>query len=295
MADGAHEDGRSLPQDVREALSKLDRFENLEIGELSSREPAAAALPGRRVFCHHCGRSNDEDQPACWACHEPIARSIPAAGEVAVAAEGALVIDGVSYRADDPGLPEDVRVLMDRIRKDGYSPELLVDWRAWRLGRNRRPGEAPPPPEVKIFKGQRVSVIRIDGKTYTSDDPALSPQMRQLFAYLQEHGVTPGLMDCLRQLGTKARLRPGTTACPSDGDLAFWQHVQTAPVPGPPEEETELDDSLPSGRFARAKRFAPAAAVAIGLYIVARLLLHSQIKVVDEVIGTVLARILLPF
>ncbi|MDD5628179.1 MAG: hypothetical protein PHU21_03880 [Elusimicrobia bacterium] len=294
MAEEGRAAGRSLPDGVRAALSKLDRFESLEIGEVAPAEPAAA-LPGHRVFCRHCGRSNDEDQPACWACHEPVGRGVPLSGDVAAAADGALVIDGVSYRPGDPDLPEDVRVLMERIRKDGWSQELLADWRAWRLGRSRRPGEAPPPPEVRIFKGQRVSVIRIDGKTYTSDDPGLSPQMRQLFAYLGEHGVTPGLMDCLRQVGNQARLRPGTTGCPSDGDLAFWRHVQTAPVPGPPPEEAEAEDAPPRGRFAQAKRWAPAAAAAVGLYIAARLVLHSHIKIVDEVIGVVLARLLLPF
>ena len=152
-------------------------------------------------------------------------------------------------------------------------------------------------PEVKVFKGQRVSVFRIDGKDYPSDDPALSPQMRQLFAYLDAHGVTPGLLDCLRQLGRKAGPPPAPTGCPSDGDLAFLKTVPTDPVSGPSAEED--GDPERYGRLRRAlakdgKRCFPVAA-AIGLYIVARLLFHSQIRVVDEVITTVLARLLLPF
>jgi len=150
-------------------------------------------------------------------------------------------------------------------REDGCSPPQ--DARE-ALGQAEQAG---PPPEVKVFQGRRVSVIRIDGKNYASDDPALPPQMRRLFAYLDEYGATPGLMDCLRQLGRKASLRP-------------------------PAEE---DDPEGCGRLRRAmsedgKRYLPVAA-AIGLYIVARLVFRSHIRVVDEIITTVLARLLLPF
>ena len=71
-----------------------------------------------------------------------------------------------------------------------------------------------------------MSVIRLDGKVYLSDDPNLTPEFRRLFAYIEENGVTPALMEQLRLFGSKVKYRPSVTADPSDGDLRFWQDAK---------------------------------------------------------------------
>ncbi|MFA6002698.1 MAG: hypothetical protein WC881_01375 [Elusimicrobiota bacterium] len=227
-------EGAATADSARPALPGLNRFDHLEIGELAPAAPAAAPAADR-MLCHHCGKPNEPQRADCWACHEALRhgpQAPPPADKPQPGQEITLVLDGFTYKSTDPNVPEDVRLLMDRIRSEGYSPELLADWRSWRATRNS--GPVPDgSPDIKVFKGQRVSVIRIDGKVYTSDDSDLSPETRRLFGYLAEHGVTPALMAHLRQLGSQVKFRPADTACPSDGDLEFWKHVQGLAHAGP--------------------------------------------------------------
>lgn len=230
-----------LPAKVKEAVAHINRFSSLEIGELPraaapapAPAPAAAPAPapaipalspaGERRLCRHCGQQNELQRETCWACFKRL-------GEEAAKAAPAgftLVLDGVTYRSDAPDLPDDIRELMSRIEKRGYSEKLLSEWREWRAVRNRdrlRQAEALGR-DIKVFKGQRVSVIRIDDRVYTSDDPNLSPELKEIFAYIDAHGVTPVLMEHLRGRGETAKFRPATTAYPSDGDVDFWKNVQ---------------------------------------------------------------------
>lgn len=253
------ESGAPLPSEVKDALAKLSRFEALEIGTDPVRKPAPAQTPAPAtspaasveapdaagsVTCVHCDQLNEKGRDTCWACYRFV--TVKTAGPSPRAQQDVtLVLDGVTYTSSQADLPEDVAELMKRIAKKGYSHELLVEWRQWRATRNIKTHapEAQPSPAarlenpdaptsgsdeslgIKVFRGDRVSVIRLDGKVYTSDDPGLTPELRQLFAYIDAHGVTPALMDYLRQLGT-VKVRPPTTAYPSDGDLAFWGQVQ---------------------------------------------------------------------
>lgn len=143
---------------------------------------------------------------------------------------------------------------MDQIREKGYSPELLAEWRTWRASRNE-PGAAAPYPDPslvpvenqgkdpltgnEVFKGARSSVIRLDGKIYTSDDKSLPPEIKELFGYIETHGVTPALMEHLRQVGGKTTVRPATTPAPSSEDLAFWKDV-AATEPLEPAPRTRM-------------------------------------------------------
>jgi hypothetical protein len=161
------------------------------------------------------------------------------------------VLDGLTYRSSDPNLPSDIKVLMDQIRKNGFSQDLLAQWRTWRATRNEHPAAERPyadpslvPVENQgkdpltgneVFKGLRSAVIRLDGKIYDSTDKDLSPEMRELFDYIEAHGVTPQLMEHLRGMGKKTTLRPATTPAPSAEDLAFWKDVQQ----GNPAEEAD--------------------------------------------------------
>lgn len=228
-----------LPGNVKEALANLGRFDHLEIGALPPKPAAAAHTAEERVLCTHCGQPNEKARQTCWACFQPLG---PEAAKPAPKGpkDITIVLDGLTYRSSDPNLPPDIKVLMDQIHEKGYSEELLAQWRTWRAARNE-PGAARPYPDPslvpvenqgkdpltgnEVFKGQRSSVIRLDGKVYTSTDMQLTPEIKELFGYIETHGVTPALMEHLRQIGNKATVRPATTPAPSAEDLAFWKDV----------------------------------------------------------------------
>lgn len=225
-------EGQGLPGPLKEAVARLSRFERLEIGESAPAKEAAEAPSGR--LCAHCGHANEPERETCWACYKPVA----AAPKKAAAPDDiTIVLDGFTYRSSDKDLAPDVRELMDRIRKRGFSQELLLEWRDWRLTRASKKLREEPEREVKVFKGQRVSVISIDGKVFTSDAKDLSPEMKELFSYIDANGVTPELMEHLRGAGPSVKLRPANTVQPSDGDLEFWKRVEKtgdAAAAGPP-------------------------------------------------------------
>ncbi len=255
-----------LPGPVRDAVSRLDRFEHLEIapagpdpaGTAACRPPGGGSPAPRKRLCHRCGQANEPERTTCWACFKPL-DAPKAAGKSAPPDDITVVIDGATYRSSDPNLPDDVAELIRRIRAHGYSPELLAQWRSWRVTRHEaplpqrpfEPGPAAQSDDVNVFRGQRVNVIRIDGRVFTSDDPNAPPELKELFGYIDRNGVTPALMDLLRQYG-RAKYRPATTAAPSDGDLAFWREVNAAggqssappPAPGPLRDARARDVAL---------------------------------------------------
>lgn len=241
-------EGQGLPGPVREAVARLSRFERLEIGESAPAAGPAEAPAGR--LCAHCGHANEAERETCWACYKPVAA---APKQAAAPDDITIVLDGFTYRSSDKDLAPDVRELMDRIRKRGFSQELLLEWRDWRLTRHSQKTE--PEREVKVFKGQRVSVISIDGKVFTSDDKDLSPAMKELFGYIEANGVTPELMEHLRGAGPSVKVRPADTVSPSDGDLEFWKRVNA----GAPAAEA------PAPPMWSGQKIAFAAAVVIGL------------------------------
>ena len=57
-----------------------------------------------------------------------------------------------------------------------------------------------PSGTVEGFHGERISVLRIHGKAYTSDDQKLSPELIRIFRYMRSYGVTDELLDYFRQL-----------------------------------------------------------------------------------------------
>lgn len=236
-----------LPGNIKEALANLGRFDHLEIGALPPK-PAAAQTPvEERILCTHCGQANEKARQVCWACFQPLGAA-PAKPAPKGPKDITIVLDGITYRSTAPGLRPDIKVLMDQIREQGFSEELLAQWRTWRATRNEPGATTPyaePDPSLvpvenqgkdpltgnEVFKGARTSVIRLDGKIYTSTDMELSPQMKELFGYIEAHGVTPALMEHLRQIGNKATVRPATTTAPSVDDLSFWKDVAETDTP----------------------------------------------------------------
>jgi hypothetical protein len=223
------EGGQALPPSVRSAIEKLNRFDHLEIG--SAKPPAASSAIGR-LLCPHCGQTNEKGRTHCWACFFPLEAPALAANKPAPDQPIALVLNGVNYVSTDPHLPPHIRRLMDRIRDEGYTPELIEDWQ------RSLPAPAPQAPpltpplfgdgRLQVFKGQRVSILRLDGKLYKSDDPDLPEELREIFSYIEAEGVTPALMQHLRLYGTKVKFRPISTPTPSDGDRDFWKAAKNA-------------------------------------------------------------------
>lgn len=225
----------ALPAALQTALSRIQRFDHLEIGDLEMK----ADQEVDRVLCAHCGQYNEKVRTHCWACYRWVGEKVP---PPAPRQDLELILDGKSYHSADEDLPEDVRVLMGWIQRDGYSTELLSKWRQWRATRNQamyRAKSAAPPPlstdrnDVQVFRGQRVASISINGKRHLSMDKNLPPDIKALFDHLAEHEVTPELMDHLRTFGTKVKYRPPTTLDPTDGDLSFWKTMTSLFTPFP--------------------------------------------------------------
>jgi hypothetical protein len=217
----------ALPAALQKALSRIQRFDHLEIGELAMNVTQQVD----RVLCAHCGQYNEKVRTHCWACYRWVGEK---ASPPVPRPDLELILDGKRYHSADADLPEDVRTLMDWIQRDGYSKELLAKWRQWRATRNQaiyraKSAEDSSTPrdtnDVQVFRGQRVSVITINGKRYMSLDKDLPPDIKALFAYLTENEVTPALMDHLRTFGTKVKYRPPNTPDPTDGDVSFWDTV----------------------------------------------------------------------
>jgi hypothetical protein len=225
-----------LPDSVKAAIDQLTRFDHLEIGQLKS---GGAAPTVDRILCPKCSQVNERERTVCWACFKPLKPPTEAAPPKPAQDQPVhLVLNGVHYQENDPSLPADIRLLIQRIRKEGYSPALVADWQKQTKAQiTSAPvtsqDEPTTPPlfgdgRIQVFKGQRISILRLDGKLYKSDDPALPPEIQELFAYIDQEGVTPALLQHLRLYGTKVRFRPMNTGMPSDGDLDFWDAAKRA-------------------------------------------------------------------
>ncbi|MBI3554308.1 MAG: hypothetical protein HY077_17565 [Elusimicrobia bacterium] len=267
-----------LPEDIRKTLSGFGRFDHLEIGTAPPPPPPKdRPRTEEKVLCLHCGQANEKERQTCWACFRPLKEEPQKKPAPKGPEDITIVLDGLTYHSTDPNLPSDVKTLMDQIREKGFSQELLAQWRTWRVTRNEpRPAERPfedpaklvpvenqgkdPLTGNEVFKGQRSSVIRLDGKIYTSTDMELTPQMKELFQYIEDYGVTPALMEHLRMIGRKTTVRPATTPAPSVEDLAFWKDVRQDAA----QEETPAEG--------RRRLSGMVIAAIVGLFIVLRLL-----------------------
>jgi len=221
----------NLPASVQKAISRLRRFEHLEI---TGKVPAATASgePTERALCLHCAQANERNRDVCWACFKPL-QETPRGARPEADQDVELILDGTRFRSSDPTIPADIRELIDRIRREGYRPELIQEWQ------KKRQAQAKPTPlteadlaaqknRVQVIDGRYVDIIRIDEKLYKSDDPDLSAEVKELFDYIDQEGVTPALLQHLRLYGTKVKFRPFSTPKPSDGDVSFWEAARDA-------------------------------------------------------------------
>lgn len=141
--------GSTLPAALQTALSRIERFDHLEIGDLEMK----GGQEVDRVLCTHCGQYNEKVRTHCWACYRWVGEKVP---PPTPRPDLELILDGKSYRSADEDLPEDVRILMGWIQRDGYSTKLLSKWRQWRATRNQamyraKSEDTPPFPTKKMM------------------------------------------------------------------------------------------------------------------------------------------------
>ncbi|MBL0058870.1 MAG: hypothetical protein IPP35_07125 [Elusimicrobia bacterium] len=226
-----------MPPHIEKAIAKLHRFNHLEIGDISPLPPIHS--PPKGDPCGHCGQANEPGRTFCWACYKPLKGAPPSLKEEVFT----VVVNGATYRSDQPDLAAPIQRLMDRVRRDGYSPKVAAQWAAAEGKEITNASEF----ETRAAEKPGVSIVRVDDQVYRSDDPALPPEMRTLLDYLRTHAVTPELMERLRRAGAQVKYRPANTLSPSDGDLDFWSTVRrktNAPaVPSPASGGLTIDSA----------------------------------------------------
>jgi len=78
--------------------------------------------------CLACGATSLEDRLNCWVC----GKEFLAGSQRNTALNSnniiTLNIDGVEYKSADKFLPLEIRLLMERIRREGYNKEMIEDW-----------------------------------------------------------------------------------------------------------------------------------------------------------------------
>lgn len=200
-----------------------NRFKHLEIGEVILTEKRIPQAAGK-ILCPGCGEANESQREICWRCFSPLYRKPSPSSTPHGKERLTLVLDGKEYHSDAPDLPEDISVLMRRIQEEGYSQELAAQWRQWRATRNQR----PPGKTVSVHQMSRVTVIKVDGKTYTSSDENLPADIRVLMERVQREGMTEELQRELQGHGGNVKQHPPQTQQAlraGGGDPEFWKEI----------------------------------------------------------------------
>lgn len=88
--------------------------------------PEASELQPYQIKCGQCGKIGTRNQRNCLYC----GYVFDAEGTNAIESDRVISVnlDGTLYRSDDPGVPMDVRELMNDIRRNGYSKEKIDAW-----------------------------------------------------------------------------------------------------------------------------------------------------------------------
>jgi hypothetical protein len=76
----------------------------------------------------HCGAMNLKERKNCWVCGRDF--SLWGDEEVKEAPENVITlnIDGKIYKSTDQGLPQEILDLMEDIRREGYSDDIVQKW-----------------------------------------------------------------------------------------------------------------------------------------------------------------------
>lgn len=78
--------------------------------------------------CLACGATSLEDRLNCWVCGKEFLAGPQR--NVALNSDNVITlnIDGKEYKSTDKSLPLEIRLLMERIRRQGYNKEIIEDW-----------------------------------------------------------------------------------------------------------------------------------------------------------------------
>jgi hypothetical protein len=89
--------------------------------------PDYSGKAGQLKKCH-CGALNLKERKNCWVCGRDF--SLWGDEEVKESPENVITlnIDGQVYKSTDPDLPEGIVALMEKIRREGYSEEIIHEW-----------------------------------------------------------------------------------------------------------------------------------------------------------------------
>src|SRR5688572_29805552 len=96
-----------LPEKLKSAIARMNRFESLEIAKTQSHVHRAPAK--EKLLCPHCGQTNESERDLCWACCKPFvpketAKPLPDQPM-------SIILEGMTYESSDPNLPRDIRDL----------------------------------------------------------------------------------------------------------------------------------------------------------------------------------------
>lgn len=75
-----------------------------------------------------CGTVNQKDRKNCWICGRDFFLQEGKKPEISAQNTITLNINGQEYKSSDENLPFDIRILMEKIRKEGYRKELVDEW-----------------------------------------------------------------------------------------------------------------------------------------------------------------------
>jgi hypothetical protein len=79
--------------------------------------------------CTMCGAVNHKERNNCWVCGKSLFEDgTTIASEQTTTNTIILNIDNKEYRSTDQNLPPDIKELIERIRREGYSQRLIDDW-----------------------------------------------------------------------------------------------------------------------------------------------------------------------
>lgn len=76
--------------------------------------------------CSSCGSMNLKERVNCWVCGKKISENV----FKKETSENVLTlnIDGHIYSSNDPNLPFEIRVLMEKVRANGYDKKIIEEW-----------------------------------------------------------------------------------------------------------------------------------------------------------------------
>lgn len=112
-------------------------------------------------ICSNCSAKNLQERRNCWVCGKDL---FLGPGMVQKQAEAqnviSLNIDGKEYKSTDKDLPFEIAQLMAKIRKEGYSKELINEWLR---ARNTRIEEKQQGLELRVLSVRSALIWRIVG------------------------------------------------------------------------------------------------------------------------------------